>query len=636
MNAEYSQENVTTNLVYSFAKGDRCTLHYWIDADGNKNYFNQPCVDVAVLGYDAGSYLVKVENSSAFTFSSGNVKYNGQQINGFNIFMRLSSPAPQSATASTAVNETAWREIGEQQPIVDGLFTKTTIVINDGGCYYKTRQFPDAILPYSNPPVQVLATDLNYSDFYFSQYYSFGRVRTYYDVLEKSEQPALIITGQPYVTGSRINGLNRFYPAHIYGNNNGQTSSSKGSIQIMDQVGQELIIYQNQGIFKIPVNEAYTVLNAELTGQSISSILLNNGRYDEEGVGTGGLKAYCRRYSRMYFVDANTCLPYTFANKAVPIPGKMSKYFKTIIQYAVQNGLGIALFYNDYYEEAVMTIKAESGVLLLFPFKDGVWQASNLYVIVPGDVSATPNGAHCTASYNGATGKVTYTPDANYVGNDVATFTFDPGTGTITLNNCLQWTAGSGTVNPFSFTPVINALLSTDYISNSILVNGNDFPVAISITGGTYSINSGSFTSLAGTVNAGDTVRVKQTSSGSNSTTTTATLTIDSQSANYDVTTQASTPAFNVNIYNNSSSVTIASSSVGTHAFGPVSPGGSQSIAVPNGTYTISVKTGAGGTRYINVTGQPEQSGGAGYLAVFPGVVITTGSITVIDIQDTP
>ena len=660
LNANFAAEGVSTNLVYDFAAGDRCTLQYFIPDSGGIGtfvvtpgsgytdavytgvaltggtgtgavatitvaggkvtnvlittlgtgyvngdtpitgtvaggsgwfltitelavvYFNQPCIDLAVLGYDAGSYLVKVENSSALTFDSTHIYYNGQQIDARNIFMRLYSPAPQTGSASTALNTTVFREIGMQFPIVNGLFTQLNFTINAGGAYYLTRQFPDAIKPYTNPPVQVLATSLNYSDYYISPYYSFGRTRTYYDVLEASEQKALIITGQPYVIGSKINGLNRFYPINIYGNNNGQTSSSKGGIQIMEQRGQELVVFQELGIFPIPVNEAYTVVNDQLTGQSISSILLNNGRYDPQDVGIGLTKCFCRRYSTMYFVDPNKSLPYTYTTHATPISGKMSKFFMGVIQLAYSQGKQMIMYYNDYYEEVVFAIQAEGGQLLLFPFSLVNWNPLNNYSIIPADVSATPNGGNSTASYNSTTGVVTYTPTPGYVGSDTATFTFDPGTGSIMLNNCLAWEAGNSTVNAFSFISLDNQPLSTVVPSiNNITVSGPDIAVAISIAGGSgeYSINGGSFTSAAGTVVAGDVIQVRLTSSGSNTTAVTTTLTIGATTGTFTVTTVGA-GAGNYNVQT-SYGITITSitddTTTGTPSFGsdlPLSPGG--------------------------------------------------------------
>jgi hypothetical protein len=100
---------------------------------------------------------------------------------------------------------------------------------------------------------------------------------------------------------------------------------------------------------------------------------------------------------------------------------------------------------------------------------------------------------------------------------------------------------GDTTPDSFTFTDVTNAALSTQYTSNTITVSGIDTAAAISISGGsgTYSINGGSYTASGGTVNNGDTVSVRVTSSGSNSTAVNATLTIGGVSDTYSVTTLA-------------------------------------------------------------------------------------------------
>jgi hypothetical protein len=107
--------------------------------------------------------------------------------------------------------------------------------------------------------------------------------------------------------------------------------------------------------------------------------------------------------------------------------------------------------------------------------------------------------------------------------------------------------AGGGsadtTPNAFSFPPVTNAPLSTVETSDPITVAGMDpgASAAVSITGGTYSKNSGAFTSANGTAQNGDTFAVKQTSSASNSTETDVVLTIGGVSGTFRVTTLAGT-----------------------------------------------------------------------------------------------
>ena len=97
------------------------------------------------------------------------------------------------------------------------------------------------------------------------------------------------------------------------------------------------------------------------------------------------------------------------------------------------------------------------------------------------------------------------------------------------------------TPSAFSFTDVTDADTSTVYTSNSITVAGLDAnsPVAISVTGGQYSINDGDFTSDAGTVVADDTVRARGTSSGSAATAVNVAVTIGGVSDTFTITTAA-------------------------------------------------------------------------------------------------
>jgi hypothetical protein len=90
----------------------------------------------------------------------------------------------------------------------------------------------------------------------------------------------------------------------------------------------------------------------------------------------------------------------------------------------------------------------------------------------------------------------------------------------------------------FSFIAQTGMPLNTSIVSNPITVTGI-ITTAISITGGEYQINSGSWTASAGTVSNGDTVMVRLTSSGSYSALTTATLTIGGVSGAFNVTTAA-------------------------------------------------------------------------------------------------
>ncbi|NTV50929.1 MAG: hypothetical protein HGA20_14975 [Geobacteraceae bacterium] len=89
----------------------------------------------------------------------------------------------------------------------------------------------------------------------------------------------------------------------------------------------------------------------------------------------------------------------------------------------------------------------------------------------------------------------------------------------------------------FTFTDVTSAAFSTLYTSNTITVSGINTATEISITGGEYQINGGSWVTSAGTVVNGNTVTVRNTSSGSASTAVNTVLTIGGVSDTYSTTT---------------------------------------------------------------------------------------------------
>jgi hypothetical protein len=150
------------------------------------------------------------------------------------------------------------------------------------------------------------------------------------------------------------------------------------------------------------------------------------------------------------------------------------------------------------------------------------------------------------------------------------------------------------TPDAFAFTAQTGVALNAVVTSNTITVAGINLPSAISIAGGSYSINGGAYTAAAGSVNNGNTVSVRQTASGSDSTTTTATLTIGGVNGAFSATTVAAdtTPdAFSftaqtgvaLNAVGTSNTITVA----GINAASAVSIAGG-SYSINGGAYTAA------------------------------------------------
>lgn len=103
-------------------------------------------------------------------------------------------------------------------------------------------------------------------------------------------------------------------------------------------------------------------------------------------------------------------------------------------------------------------------------------------------------------------------------------------------------TPTDSTPDAFSFTDVTGANLSTVTESNAITVAGINDASTITITGGEYQKNGGSWVSSSGTVANGDSVKVRGTSSGSYETAVNVVLTIGGVSDTFTITTELETP----------------------------------------------------------------------------------------------
>jgi hypothetical protein len=108
-------------------------------------------------------------------------------------------------------------------------------------------------------------------------------------------------------------------------------------------------------------------------------------------------------------------------------------------------------------------------------------------------------------------------------------------------NTAIWEQAGASDTTPdqFTFADRFNVATSTEITSDPVTITGIDAAAAITVTGGTYSINGAAFTSDAGTVVNGDQVRARHTSSASNSTATNTAVTIGGVSDTFTSTTAA-------------------------------------------------------------------------------------------------
>ena len=203
------------------------------------------------------------------------------------------------------------------------------------------------------------------------------------------------------------------------------------------------------------------------------------------------------------------------------------------------------------------------------------------------------NGAAFTATAgsvsNGQTVAVRHTSAAGFSTMTTTTLTIGGVSGTFTSITEAQDT----TPTAFSFVDQSGASVNpgTTITSAAVTIGGINSAAVISVSGAagsSYSINGGAFTSAAGTVNSGDMVQVRHTSSASFSTSTDTILTVGGVSDTFTSTTAAqdTTPSAFSFVDQSGASVDlntlITSAAVTIMGINDVA-----SISVTNGTYSI-------------------------------------------------
>lgn len=537
----FNETNTSSILNYEYSEGDRVTLYFTFqDVNTPIKWFDSPAIDVEVVGFETlvdnsipaapvtNQYL-KIRKSSSLDVTD---------INGKGVLMEIYSPKKRVITNSdgtTTATSTLFYEIGERFDIVNGEYSVKQGIITQADSYFKTRNLTGVLNP--NVPYVFQLEDPNFSDFYKSNYYSFGRARIYDDEQGRVNKKASIRYSDTFITGSKVNGITRFYGERIYGDGAGETSSNYGAIGKIRMRDNYLVCLQELKVGHIPVNMSIVEDQVEQRQYAISDKLLNFVRYLPGNFGIGMAKeSYAESQNgTIYFADPNNSLPIRDGYDGLRvIPAKMTKYFRRVLKQAKADGLKIIGWYDNFNDEYNLSIESRNGVVTNLNFNDAEYIDS--YPLNPGTAFTIVTNTNGTTVNNGD-GTATFTPTTDVVGNGGFSFSFNSG-GTVTKNTCITIIAGSTSINPFFFVDIVDQELSTLISSNSVLIIGNTIPSPISIVGGQYQINGGAWTSASGFVNSGDSVIVRQTSSASYETSTTATLTVGSYSDGFDVKTK--------------------------------------------------------------------------------------------------
>jgi hypothetical protein len=543
---KFNEANPSSILNYEYSAGDRCTFVYYNTGSDTsaKTWLDKVDVEVVDFTIDVNesdptiiNYILKVRKPSGVTQAS---------LTGNNVLLELYTPKQRTEviSGSTQYTEQIMYEIGVSYPIVNGEHTVTFGEIKTGDVYIKSRQMADAA--NLNQLDSLVVEDFNFSDFYPSAYHSYGKPRTYNDELGRVERKGSIRYSEVFQRGSKINGLNRFYPENIYGDGDGETSSNYGWIRKIRQRNNVLVVLQELKVGYVPVFQSVLEDQQASEQYAISTKIFNFVRYNGKNIGMGNAKeSYAEWNNNIYFIDPFRSEPIRAGLDGVDtISKKMSKYFKKTLQAAYKSGKKIIGYYDIFYNEYLLSTETDGDILVAVPFNTVSWQLEDTYVIPAGGISITTNGTKGVAVYNSTTGIATYTPNEGETGSDSFTFSFTPTGGMLTTKKvCITIEEGNTCGDLFDFAAILNANLSEVYESNPILVSGINIAAPISITGGgQYKIDDGAFTNVSGTVPPNSTVIVRITSSSLEETEVSTTLTIGCRSATFSVTTGVVVP----------------------------------------------------------------------------------------------
>lgn len=423
----FNEDHTASVINYSFTQGDRATFALF-ESGGAPTYFdgiggNPDPQDLAVTGFE-------VDDDGA-----GNIKYilrvqkgtlDAVQLSGKNVLIEVYTPKLR------AQDNNLFYTIGERYDIVNGQHSVSTIVIDRGEVYIKTREYRNP--QDANDFNTYVVEDLNYSDFSPTEVSDNGRAYLYSKYFKRQTLKAHIRFGDVFNQNTGFNQINRFKSENIYGVNSGQTTEKFGGIMKMRQRSTSLIVFQELEIGYVPVN---TTIYEDVTGQSnvaISDKLLNNVRYNGQEIGIGkAVKSFAENDGEYYFIDPNKSQPVKVDRGGVRfITGKMSKFFQTLLQTTTVTKKDIIGYYNEFYREYTASIESENGVMVSIPMNKSDWDTDN-YVVTPDQITiAQPDNG--TLTYDNTTGIATYTPDTDYLGGDVFQFSF----GSVTRNKCLN------------------------------------------------------------------------------------------------------------------------------------------------------------------------------------------------------
>jgi hypothetical protein len=330
----YSTTNPDSILNYEYAPGDRCTIHRIGSAW-------QSAFDVGVVGEEVTSSVHKIQIEKGISLTPGTT----------DVLIEIYTPK----TRSNQPTEQFFYEFGEVYNCSAGTHTVLTGSFTLGDVFFRGRTFNSGVGGRIN------IEDLNFSDFYVSNFSSNGRVNIFSPQAKQLTLPTDVRYSDTYVPNTNINGLSRFY-----GDAFETYDRVNGSIQKTTVRDNYLIAFQELKVGYIPILQS--IIEDQGSGSSanvaISNKLLNKIRYFAGDFGIGKNPESMARFAGIiYFVDSNRGQVVKLTSGLQPIGtiGMDSYFTSKLTSIKSSPNAKVIGSYDPYNDEYLITFKISTA-----------------------------------------------------------------------------------------------------------------------------------------------------------------------------------------------------------------------------------------------------------------------------------
>lgn len=330
----YNETNPGSILNYEYNPGDRVTIHK-IGSTWQSSF------DVAILGTEVNTTTFKIQIEKGLTLTPGTT----------DVLIEIYTPK----TRSNQPTEQFFYEFGEVYSCTGGVHSTTSGSFTLGDVFFRNRIFNTTLSG------TVAIEDLNFSDFYISNYSSNGRVNIFSPQAKQLNLPTDIRYSDTYVPNTNINGLSRFYGEAFE-----TYDRVNGSIQKTAVRDNYLIVFQELKTGYIPIFQS--IIEDQGTGNeanvAISNKILNKIRYFGGDYGIGKNPESMARFAGIiYFVDPNRgqVLKLTGGLQPISVIGMDSYFTNKLTSIKSISNAKVLGSYDPYNDEYLITFKLSTA-----------------------------------------------------------------------------------------------------------------------------------------------------------------------------------------------------------------------------------------------------------------------------------